>query len=119
MVVGIGRLATIHGMTVAALERNIVKSATSVPSIYDTEGNMLVLGRKSGESIRIGEGIQITVVGINGNRVRLGIEAPDSVRVLRAELDQRASTACGSAPGGESLTHPLGERRSTRGRHVA
>jgi carbon storage regulator len=83
---------------------------------------MLVLGRKSGESIRIGEGIQITVIGISGNRVRLGIEAPDSVRVLRGELEPRGPMACSSSPPGESLTpltHPLGERRSARGRHVA
>jgi carbon storage regulator len=79
---------------------------------------MLVLGRKSGESIRIGEGIQITVVGISGNRVRLGIEAPDSVRVLRAELEAKAPLGCATAAG-EPLTHPLGERRSAKGRHVA
>ena len=79
---------------------------------------MLVLGRKSGESIRIGEGIEITVIGVSGNRVRLGIEAPDSVRVLRAELEARGPGATANPPAGESLTHP-GERRSARGRHVA
>jgi carbon storage regulator len=47
---------------------------------------MLVLSRKNGESIRIGEEIEITVVGIEGNRIRLGIQAPQDVRVLRAEL---------------------------------
>lgn len=47
---------------------------------------MLVLSRKSGESIRIGEQITIHVVRINGNRVRIGIEAPTDIHVLRSEL---------------------------------
>ena len=50
---------------------------------------MLVLGRKQGESIRIGDDIEITIAGIQGNRVRLGIQAPDDVRVLRAELESK------------------------------
>jgi carbon storage regulator CsrA len=47
---------------------------------------MLVLTRKLGEEILIGDNIRITVARINGNRVALGIGAPDSVRILRAEL---------------------------------
>ena len=47
---------------------------------------MLVLSRKIGESVVIGEGITVTVTRINGNRVTLGITAPDDVRVLRSEL---------------------------------
>ena len=47
---------------------------------------MLVLSRKPGEKIHIGTGITITVVEINGNRIRLGIEAPDDVPVFRAEI---------------------------------
>ncbi|HEV8060540.1 MAG TPA: carbon storage regulator [Gemmataceae bacterium] len=48
---------------------------------------MLVLSRKPGEQIYIGNHITITVVEIKGNRIRIGIEAPDSVPVLRAELN--------------------------------
>jgi carbon storage regulator len=51
---------------------------------------MLVLSRKPGEAIHLGKDIVITVVEINGNRVRLGITAPRSVGVLRAELDPLA-----------------------------
>jgi len=47
---------------------------------------MLVLSRKLGEKVVIGNGITITVVEVKGNRVRLGIDAPKKVRVLRAEL---------------------------------
>jgi carbon storage regulator len=47
---------------------------------------MLVLSRKRGEKLVIGNGITVTVVEVVGNRVRLGIEAPDDVRILRGEL---------------------------------
>jgi carbon storage regulator len=47
---------------------------------------MLVLSRKLNEKIVLGNNIRITVVGIRGNQVRLGIDAPDWVRVFREEL---------------------------------
>jgi carbon storage regulator len=47
---------------------------------------MLVLTRKVDEKIRIGEDIEITVVAVSGNVVRLGIDAPRSVTVLRSEI---------------------------------
>ncbi len=47
---------------------------------------MLVLSRKIGEVIEIGEGVAVTVVAIQGNRVRLGIVAPEGVRIIRQEL---------------------------------
>jgi carbon storage regulator len=47
---------------------------------------MLVLSRKRSESILIGTDVRITVLKIEGNHIRLGIEAPDEVIVLRAEL---------------------------------
>jgi carbon storage regulator CsrA len=47
---------------------------------------MLVLTRKLNERIVIGDNIRITVVGIRGNHVRLGIEAPTDVTILRDEL---------------------------------
>jgi carbon storage regulator len=51
---------------------------------------MLVLTRKLNESIIINDDIRITVVGIRGNHVRLGLEAPDSVAIFREELFRRA-----------------------------
>ena len=55
---------------------------------------MLVLTRKTQEKIRIGDGITITVIKTKGKSVRLGIEAPADVSVLRGELcpvDDKAS----------------------------
>lgn len=54
---------------------------------------MLVLSRKFGERIQIGDGITIAVVGIRGNKVQLGIEAPQEVRVVRADLTRGAADA--------------------------
>ena len=49
---------------------------------------MLVLSRKRGETIHIGDRITITVVRAHGNRIRIGIDAPDEFRIVRGELDQ-------------------------------
>lgn len=53
---------------------------------------MLVLTRKSGEAINIGDEITITVLEIRGNQVRLGIEAPLTVVIQRKELYERIRT---------------------------
>jgi carbon storage regulator len=50
---------------------------------------MLALSRKPGEQVVIGNDITLTVVEVNGNRVRLAFDAPDQVRILRAELAGR------------------------------
>lgn len=50
---------------------------------------MLVLSRKSSESIVIDERIQVMIVAIQGDRVKIGIQAPSSVPVHRAEVQQR------------------------------
>ena len=50
---------------------------------------MLVLTRRPGESIVIGNGIKLTVVNVGPGRVKIGIEAPPSVRVDRAEVHSR------------------------------
>jgi len=47
---------------------------------------MLVLGREEHESLRIGTQIRVTVVRISGNKIRLGIEAPPEMKVIREEL---------------------------------
>ncbi len=47
---------------------------------------MLVLSRKSTESIHIGGSIVVTVLDIRGNKVRIGIDAPKEIHVLRSEL---------------------------------
>lgn len=47
---------------------------------------MLILQRKAGESLVIGEDITIRVVSVDGTRVRLAISAPEDVSILRSEL---------------------------------
>jgi carbon storage regulator len=53
---------------------------------------MLVLSRKQGQKVCIGNGIEVTVVSISGNRIQLGIDAPVDVRVLRGELTSADQT---------------------------
>ncbi|MEF9852356.1 MAG: carbon storage regulator CsrA [Hydrogenoanaerobacterium sp.] len=53
---------------------------------------MLVLSRKAGESVYIGDDIKITVVEFIGDKIKIGIEAPKSMTVLREELYQTLST---------------------------
>lgn len=52
---------------------------------------MLVLSRKERERIRLGDSIVVTVVRLSGDRVRLGIEAPGDMLVLREELGEGES----------------------------
>lgn len=47
---------------------------------------MLVLSRKPGEALRVGDDVEITVVEVKGDMVRLGIQAPRTVQVWRKEL---------------------------------
>ena len=76
---------------------------------------MLALSRKPGEKVVIGDGITLTVVEVGGGRVRLAFDAPDQVRILRAELacwqDDPAS--------GDGLAEPAFECRTGRGRPPA
>ena len=60
---------------------------------------MLVLSRKVGEHIFIGDDVRITIVSTGSNKVRIGIEAPDDVKVDRDEV--RASKEKAMASGGE------------------
>ncbi len=59
---------------------------------------MLVLSRKQGEQLMIGDDIVLTINRISGNRVAIGIEAPRDVRIVRGELERHKVTEGGSAP---------------------
>jgi carbon storage regulator len=55
---------------------------------------MLVLTRKSEESIIIGDDVEVMVLGVSGDKVRIGITAPREVEVFRKEVkDSRSDTA--------------------------
>ena len=58
---------------------------------------MLVLTRRVGESIVIGDVIRVAVVSIRGDRVRIGVAAPGDVRVDRLEIHERRAMALNDA----------------------
>jgi len=67
---------------------------------------MLILTRRAGETVMIGSDVTITVLGVKGNQVRIGINAPKDVAVHREEIYERIQSeknAEGGAPesGGE------------------
>jgi carbon storage regulator len=50
---------------------------------------MLILTRRAGETLRIGDNVEVTVMAINGAQVRIGIKAPRTVVVDREEIAER------------------------------
>jgi carbon storage regulator len=73
---------------------------------------MLILTRRVGETLKVGNDVDVTVLGVKGNQIRIGIKAPKSVAVHReeifdriqreAELAQRTDQSRGSAAKAES-----------------
>ncbi|MFI4874758.1 MAG: carbon storage regulator [Blastopirellula sp. JB062] len=69
---------------------------------------MLILSRKIGETIHVGENVTIVINRISGNRVTVGIDAPNQVRILRGEVlepeDVPPSEQMGTTPRHEMLS---------------
>ena len=68
---------------------------------------MLILTRRVGESLMIGDNVTVTVLGVKGNQVRIGVDAPKDVAVYRRELYERIRTAKATAtPAGHANGDP-------------
>lgn len=52
---------------------------------------MLILSRRESERVYLGEDIVLTIVRVNGDKVRIGVEAPPNIKILRTELELEAS----------------------------
>ena len=68
---------------------------------------MLILTRRVGETLMIGDAVSVTVLGVKGNQVRIGIQAPKDVSVHREEIYRRIQRekeqhAAGTHPGPEA-----------------
>ncbi len=60
---------------------------------------MLILTRRVGETLMIGNDISITVLGVKGSQVRIGVDAPKEVAVHREEIFERINAEQGETPG--------------------
>ncbi len=68
---------------------------------------MLILTRRVGETVMIGDEVTVTVLAVNGNQVRVGINAPKSVPVHREEIYERIKREQGRSAGEGEAPEPV------------
>lgn len=73
---------------------------------------MLILTRRVGETLMIGDSVTVTILGVKGNQVRVGITAPKDVAVHREEIFQRIGKE--SAPGADRPPEEPGSAANNR-----
>jgi carbon storage regulator len=74
---------------------------------------MLILTRRVGESVVIGEDVTVTVLGVKGNQVRIGINAPKHVAVHREEIFERIKNGRAAGDGTAPADDPNAVPRET------
>jgi carbon storage regulator len=52
---------------------------------------MLILSRRESERVHLGDDIVLTIVRVNGDKVRIGVEAPSHIKILRTELELKSN----------------------------
>lgn len=80
---------------------------------------MLVLQRKAGESILIGDNVKVTVLAVEGGRVRLAVDAPKEIQILRSELKVAAEENVAAAKESASPFGLLQVMKSTKNEDVS
>jgi len=70
---------------------------------------MLILTRRAGETVMIGSDVTITVLGVKGNQVRIGINAPKDVAVHREEIYERIQSEQAGDSGSDSVAENKSE----------
>jgi carbon storage regulator len=72
---------------------------------------MLILTRRIGETLMVGDEVSLTVLGVKGNQVRIGVNAPKHIAVHREEIYQRIQRE--NAPGGSTPPTSTDEGQSS------
>jgi carbon storage regulator len=76
---------------------------------------MLILTRRVGETLKVGNDVDVTVLGVKGNQIRIGIKAPKTVAVHREEIFDRIQREAELAARSQSKGAPASEDTETTG----
>ena len=81
-------VSSVGGFGFTGIEKS-ARGGAGPASATSRRRDMLILTRRVGESLMIGDEVTVTVLGVKGNQVRLGVNAPKNVSVHREEIYER------------------------------